>query len=604
MAQALADCPNAEADAVDGAIDDAGVNYAPERVGEITQRPHDRSVVQLIPPPFIAQEQIDGRRALFWSRHGAAGVDQEGKPNAGNRRDRRGYREGDGRLLRDVMLFCRRTSALPLFSLSFGGWSARFLHHVKRGDLVPLGTVFRIVEHGLQEGVNGSRFRRPADQPAKDHRRDRQQHQWYRHRWRRLVWMDVVGVESWLPSKDEEDEPEHVERGEEGRYQSDDSQDLPDRNRDLVRDPRAEDDLVFRPEPGERDHSGVGKRGGEEGPERHRHPAPEPAHTLDVLFFVHAVDDAAGAEEETSLEEGMGDEVEDGRDEGAHTRTHRHVAELRQRRVRDDALNVVLGYGDSRRHERGKGADQGNDQHGGRRGFIERVRTHDQVDAGGDHRRGMDQRRDRGRPLHGVRQPDMQRELRALASRTAEEQEGDGGDHRHRGSGHLSEDLAEFERAELIEDPDQPQPKCQVADAVDDERLLRGAGGGAASEPEPDQQVRRQTNPLPEEEEEKEVIGQDQHQHREDEEGKVGEEAGKTGVALHIPLGIDVDQKSDAGNHDQHHRRQLVDEEVDADVERAGLDPGVELLPQRLTRGADLAEYQQRKEEGGEDRRR
>ena len=168
---------------------------------------------------------------------------------------------------------------------------------------------------------------------------------------------------------------------------------------------------------------------------------------------------------------------------------------------------------------------------------------------------------------------------------------------------YLGEDLAEVERAELIEDPDQPQPKGQVADAVDDERLLRGAGGGAAGEPEPDQQVRRQTDPLPEEEEEEEVVGQDQHQHREDEEGKIGEEAGKTRVALHVPLGIDVDQKSDAGDHDQHHRGQLIDEEIDADVEGAGLDPGVEILPQWLARGADLAEYQQREEERGEDRR-
>ena len=35
----------------------------------------------------------------------------------------------------------------------------------------------------------------------------------------------------------------------------------------------------------------------------------------------------------------------------------------------------------------------------------------------------------------------------------------------------------------------------------------------------------------------------------------------------------------------------------------AGLDPGVEILPQRLAGGADLAEDQQREEERGEDRR-
>ena len=73
-----------------------------------------------------------------------------------------------------------------------------------------------------------------------------------------------------------------------------------------------------------------------------------------------------------------------------------------------------------------------------------------------------------------------------------------------------------------------------------------------------------------------EVVGQDQHQHRERQRRKVGEEAGKTRVALHVSLGIDVDQKSDAGDHDQHHRGQLIDEEIDPDVEAAGLNPGVE----------------------------
>ena len=64
-----------------------------------------------------------------------------------------------------------------------------------------------------------------------------------------------------------------------------------------------------------------------------------------------------------------------------------------------------------------------------------------------------------------------------------------------------------------------------------------------------------------------------------------------------------MDQEADAGDHDQHDRGQLVDEEVDADVEVAGLDPGVEILPQRLAGGADLPEHQQREQERGEDRR-
>ena len=61
---------------------------------------------------------------------------------------------------------------------------------------------------------------------TKGHRRDRQQHQRHRHRRRRLVRMDVVRVEPRLAGEDEEDEPEHVERGEEGGHQPDDGEDL------------------------------------------------------------------------------------------------------------------------------------------------------------------------------------------------------------------------------------------------------------------------------------------------------------------------------------------------------------------------------------------
>ena len=50
----------------------------------------------------------------------------------------------------------------------------------------------------------------------------------------------------------------------------------------------------------------------------------------------------------------------------------------------------------------------------------------DQVDAGRHHRRRVDQGADRRRAFHRVGQPDVQRELRRLADRPAEEQQTDG----------------------------------------------------------------------------------------------------------------------------------------------------------------------------------
>ena len=63
----------------------------------------------------------------------------------------------------------------------------------------------------------------------------------------------------------------------------------------------------------------------------------------------------------------------------------------------------------------------------GGRDLDERVHAGDQVDAGGDHRRGVDQGRDRRRALHRVREPGVERHLRRLGE-GADEQEQAGGD--------------------------------------------------------------------------------------------------------------------------------------------------------------------------------
>ena len=58
------------------------------------------------------------------------------------------------------------------------------------------------------------------------------------------------------------------------------------------------------------------------------------------------------------------------------------------------------------------------------------------VDAGGDHGRGVDQGRDRRRAGHGVGEPDVERDLGALAGRADEDQHAD-----EREQGHAPERL-------------------------------------------------------------------------------------------------------------------------------------------------------------------
>jgi hypothetical protein len=56
-------------------------------------------------------------------------------------------------------------------------------------------------------------------------------------------------------------------------------------------------------------------------------------------------------------------------------------------------------------------------------GREHRVAATEQEHAGGDHRRGVDHRAHRRRTGHRVGQPDVQRELRRLADRAAEDEE-------------------------------------------------------------------------------------------------------------------------------------------------------------------------------------
>ena len=82
---------------------------------------------------------------------------------------------------------------------------------------------------------------------------------------------------------------------------------------------------------------------GEKGPEGRRQALTQPPHTKDVLFMVHGGDDAAGAEEEEGLEEGVDQEMEGGGSDGAGADPEHHVADLADGGVGEDPLQVALG---------------------------------------------------------------------------------------------------------------------------------------------------------------------------------------------------------------------------------------------------------------------
>ena len=276
--------------------------------------------------------------------------------------------------------------------------------------------------------------------------------------------------------------------------------------------------LVLAEEAGETRYAGNRKRSDEERPVRDGQVALESAHVADVLLAVHRVNHGARSQEQQRLEERVGIEVEDTCAEGTHAHREEHQAELRDRGIRQDALDVVLDQADRARHQRRQRPDDRNDQHRLRRVAEEHRVPADHVDARRHHRRRVDQCGDRRRPFHGVREPRVQRYLRRLSGGPDEQQQR--GDRqrpehpllgRERGDG--GGEPLEIERAEVREEEQHAEHERVVANPVDDERLLAGVGRRFLREPEADQQIRTEPDPLPSDEQHQEVGAEHQDEH-------------------------------------------------------------------------------------------
>jgi hypothetical protein len=121
----------------------------------------------------------------------------------------------------------------------------------------------------------------------------------------------------------------------------------------------------------------------------------------------------------------MRDEVEHARHRRQRPDADEHEPELADRRVGEDPLQVKLPQRDRGREQRRERADGGDGPHGGFVGDEQRAAAHDHVHARRHHGGGVDQRADGRGAFHGVREPDVQRELRALAERAEHQQERD-----------------------------------------------------------------------------------------------------------------------------------------------------------------------------------
>src|SRR5207244_7057319 len=117
----------------------------------------------------------------------------------------------------------------------------------------------------------------------------------------------------------------------------------------------------------------------------------------------------------------------------------------------------------------------------------EEMHTSEQVDTGGHHGRGMDQRAHRRRSGHGVRQPHMQGDLRRLASGTDKKEQRHQSRSRYSPNqlvtqmmylrGELTEDYGAMPGgAQAPEESEDAQGEPSVTNTIDDECLVPGSG--------------------------------------------------------------------------------------------------------------------------------
>ncbi len=342
------------------------------------------------------------------------------------------------------------------------------------------------------------------------------------------------------------------------------------------------DDLVLGEEAGQPREADDGEVAEAEGDEGDRHVLAQAAVLAHVDLVVHAVHDRAGTEEQPGLEEAVRHQVHDREDvaDRAEAGGQHHVADLRHGRPGQRLLDVVLRATDDRTEEERDGTDDGDDQLRVRGGVEDVGGADDQVDARGHHRRGVDEGRDRGRALHRVPEPGLQRYLSRLAAGGEQQHQADGGE---LALGRLTGCLQhrpEGEAAEPQEHQHDRDRQAHVTDAVDQEGLLRGGGGAGLVLPEADEEVGGEAHALPADVQEQVVVGEDEQQHRREEQVQISEEAAAPLVVLHVPDRVQVDQRADARDQQHERHRQLVEAEGDVRLEALDRDPAEQVARQ------------------------
>ena len=166
----------------------------------------------------------------------------------------------------------------------------------------------------------------------------------------------------------------------------------------------------------------------------------------------------------------------------------------------------------------------------------------------------------------------------------------------------LTANIAKRKRAQAGPQRHQPDDHAEVADAVDDERLVRRVRGALALDVEADQEVGANAHQFPEHEHHQDVAGDHQPQHAEAEQRQILEEAVKAAgpvqmmpvgerdfvvddfmqLVVHVAVSVKVNQGRNQRHHREHQHGQRVDVVADRQLQRAELAKLVQILGESL----------------------
>jgi hypothetical protein len=140
-------------------------------------------------------------------------------------------------------------------------------------------------------------------------------------------------------------------------------------------------------------------------------------------------------------------------------------------------------------------------------------------------------------------------------------------------AGGLRKDGAEIERRERAEHQKQPQQKTEITDAIHPERLVARVRRRLLQEEKSDQQIAREPHAFPADEHQRVIRRQHQDEHEKHEQIQIREKARVAGIVRHVRCRINMDKPADAGDHQQHHQRELIDLQREIRAEAAGRNP-------------------------------